>query len=146
MQIPIIHDGRRIGVLETRREGAYIRFEARCAFLPGVRRLCVFGGGKRAPLGVMQPEGGSLVLRRRFSRAAMREFPAAVEYAGFEEKTTGPSPETTERVPIEPAEGESFFVVEDGARCLALPCALRRVPPGARVREIGGKRYMLFRC
>ena len=35
MQYPIIHDGRRIGVLETRREGAYTRFEARCVFLPG---------------------------------------------------------------------------------------------------------------
>ena len=87
MQYPIIHDGRRIGVLETRREGAYMRFEARCAFLPGVRRLFLYGGGRSAPLGIPQPEGGALVLRRRFSRAAMRAFPAPIEYAGFEEKT-----------------------------------------------------------
>ena len=144
MQIPIIHDGRRIGLLETRREGAYIRFEARCAFLSGVRRLCVFGGGKRAILGVMQPERGALVLRRRLSRAAMKAFPAVIEYAGFEESTPETPPATGERAQTE-AE-ESFFITEDGARFLALPCALRRAAPGVRVREIGGKRYMLFRC
>ena len=147
MQIPIIHDGRRIGLLETRREGAYIRFEARCAFLSGVRRLCVFGGGGHAILGVMQPERGSLVLRRRFSRAAMRAFPETIEYAGFEErKVETPPPEQAEHPEEEPAAEESFFITEDGARFLALPCALRRAAPGVRVREIGGKRYMLFRC
>ena len=145
MQIPIIHDGRRIGVLETRREGAYTRFEARCAFLPGVRRLCVFGAGKRAALGVMQPEGGALVLRRRFSRAGMRAFPDPPEYAGFEEKNGAAPAPPEERAPREAADGESLIVTEDGARYLALPCALRRAAPGARVRELGGRSYLLFR-
>ncbi len=146
MQIPIIHDGRRIGLLETRREGAYTRFEARCAFLSGVRRLCVFGGGKRAILGVMQPERGALVLRRRLSRAAMRAFPETIEYAGFEERKAETPPPEQVAHPDEEAAAESFFITEDGARFLALPCTLRRAAPGARLREIGGRRYMLFRC
>ena len=145
MQYPIIHDGRRIGVLETRREGAYTRFEARCVFLPGIRRLFLYGGGRSAPLGIPQPEGGALVLRRRFSRAAMRAFPAPIEYAGFEEKTqTAPPPEAL-RAEKKTADAEPLYLTEEGVRYLALPCALRRSVPGARVREIGEESYLLFR-
>ena len=146
MQYPIIHDGRRIGVLETRREGAYTRFEARCAFLPGIRRLFLCGGGRSAALGVMQPEGGALVLRRRFSRAAMRAFPAPIEYAGFEEKTQTAAPPEALRAEKKTADAEPFYLTEEGVRYLALPCALRRAAPGARVRELDGRRWLLFRC
>ena len=146
MQYPIIHDGRRIGVLETRREGAYTRFEARCAFLSGVRRLFLYGGGKSASLGVMQPEGGALVLRRRLSRAAMRAFPAPIEYAGFEEKTQTAAPPEALRAEKKTADAEPFYLTEEGVRYLALPCALRRAAPGARVRELDGRRWLLFRC
>lgn len=145
MQYPIIHDGRRIGVLETRREGAYTRFEARCAFLPGIRRLFLYGGGRSAALGVMQPEGGALVLRRRFSRAAMRAFPAPVEYAAFEGEAEAAAPPQPAREEKKTAEAEPLFFTEEGVRYLALPCALRRSVPGVRVREIGGKSYLLFR-
>ncbi len=145
MTIPIIHGGKRIGVLETRREGAYTRFEARCAFLPGVRRLFLYGGGGSAPLGVLQPEGGSLVLRRRLSRAATAQFPPAIEYAGFEEARSAAETETPKPREREEGGGAVRFVTEDGARFLALPCALRRAVPGTRVREIDGKRYLLFR-
>ena len=146
MQYPIIHDGRRIGVLETRRDGAYTRFEARCAFLPGIRRLFLYGGGRSAALGVMQPEGGALVLRRRFSRAAMRAFPAPIEYAGFEEKTQTAAPPEALRAEKKTADAEPFYLTEEGVRYLALPCALRRAAPGARVRELDGRRWLLFRC
>ena len=151
MTIPIIHEGRRIGLLETRREGAYTRFEARCAPLPGVRRLCVFGGGRSAALGVMQPEGASLTLRRRFSRAALRAFPAPMEYAGFAaaeaERKPDAAPAAAESAAKAAGTGErGFFLTEGAERYLALPCALRRAVPGARVREIGGRSWMLFRC
>ena len=145
MQYPIIHDGRRIGVLETRREGAYTRFEARCVFLPGVRRLFLYGGGRSAPLGIPQPEGGALVLRRRFSRAAMRAFPAPIEYAGFKEKTQTAAPPEALRAEKKTADAEPLYLTEEGVRYLALPCALRRSVPGARVREIGEESYLLFR-
>ncbi len=147
MTIPIFYGGRRIGELETRREGAYTRFEARCAFLPGVRRLRVFGEGGSAALGVMRPEGEKLVLIRRFSRAAMRAFPSPIEYAGFEaERSPAPAPKTTVGAEGKTEKGGPLHVTEDGARFLALPCALRRDVPGTRVREIGGRRWMLFRC
>ena len=146
MQYPIIHDGRRIGVLETRREGAYTRFDARCAFLPGIRRLFLYGGGRSAALGVMQPEGGALVLRRRFSRAAMRAFPAPVEFAAFEGKTeTAPPPERA-RAEKKTTDAEPFYLTEEDVRYLALPCAPRRAAPGARVRNLDGRRWLLFRC
>ncbi len=147
MSIPILIDGVRRGTLEMRREGAYLRFEARCALLPGLRRLYVRGGGKSACLGVMQPEGGALVLRRRLSRAERSGFPDPIEYAGFDEPQRAAPPEREERRAESPArrEGE-LMITEDGTRYLALPCALRRSVPGLRLREIGGKRYLLFRC
>ena len=145
MQYSIIHDGRRIGVLETRREGAYTRFEARCAFLPGIRRLFLCGGGRSAALGVMQPEGGALVLRRRFSRAAMRAFPAPVEFAAFEGKTEAAPPPESARAEKKTTDAEPLYLTEEGVRYLALPCALRQSVPGARVREIGEESYLLFR-
>ena len=147
MVIPIICGGKRIGTLETRREGPYTRFDARCAFVPGIRRLCVFGGGRSSVLGVMQPEGGALVLRRALSRDALRSFPGTIEYAAFrEERRPAPSPEKNERTDEKAAKEDAIYITEDGVRYLALPCALRRAVPGTRVREIGGRRWLLFRC
>ena len=144
MTIPILIDGREQGALETRREGAYTLFEARCAFVPGVRRLWAFGEGGRFCLGVMQPAGGELRLKRRLSRADMRGFPTKAAYAGFaEEKTPAPSPP---RAPVPPGGDAPFVFTEKGIRYLALPCALERARPGLRIREIGGKRCLLFRC
>lgn len=140
MTIPILIDGKERGALETRREGAYTLFEARCAFVPGVRRLWAYGAGVRACLGVMQPAGGELRLRRKLSRADMRGFPDPIEYAGFSERARGAS------APREEGNGAALIVTDGGERFLALPCALRRAPPGARVREIGGRSYLLFRC
>ena len=146
MTIPIFHDGGRIGTLETRREGAYTLFEARCAPLSGVRRLWVFGEeGKHGCLGVMEPACGELRLKRKLSRAALRGFPDPIAYAGFAEEEKRPEPPKSE--PRASAAGEEgFFIIEDGARCLALRCALEKIPPGARVREIGGEKWLLFRC
>lgn len=149
MTIPILIDGREQGALETRREGAYTLFEARCAYLPGVRRLWVFGEeGERACLGVMQPERGELRLRRKLSRAALRGFPREIVCAGLAERgKTAPPRERSAPPPAAPPRGDGAFILtEKGGRYLALPCALRRVPPGARLREIGARSYLLFRC
>ena len=82
MTVPILLDGKECGTLELRRDGPFTLFEARCEHRPELTRLWVFGGGKRGYLGVMQPEGEGLALRRRLSRAAMRSFPEKIEYAG----------------------------------------------------------------
>ena len=146
MTIPILIDGKERGALETRREGAYTLFEARCAYVSGVRRLFVFGGGARGCLGVMQPAGGELRLRRKLSRADMRCFPEKIAYAGFAEERSLAAPQKAVPAARGAEEDAATIVTEEGERYLALPCALRRAPPGARVREIGGRRYLLFRC
>ena len=147
MSIPILHDGQTIGALETRREGAYTLFEARCAYLPGVRRLRVFGEGGSGCLGVMQPEGGELRLRRKLSRADMRGFPENIAYAGFAEERS-PVPPQKKAAPAAAAAGDGapLIVTEGEERYLALPCALQSPRPGLRLREIGGRSYLLFRC
>ena len=147
MTIPILIDGRQQGTLETRREGAYTLFEARCAFVPGVRRLLVFGEGGRGCLGVMQPEGGELRLKRRLSRADMRGFPEKLAYAGFAEEQS-PAPPREKAAPAARAAGDGapFIVTEGGERYLALPSAIQKETPGLRLREIGGRTYLLFRC
>ena len=162
MTIPILVDGKKCGEVTSRREGAYTLFEARCAVLPGLHRLYAFGEeGGSVYLGVLQPEGGELRLRRRFSRAAMRAWPQSLGYAALSEKplreghAAAPeksAPRDAEREEKRPREEAAqagdgaLFVTEDGARCLALPCALRRAVPGTRVREIDERRYLLFRC
>ena len=144
MTIPILIDGKERGALETRREGAYTLFEARCAFVPGLRRLWLFGEGGRGCLGVMQPAGGELRLKRRLSRADMRGFPTKAAYAGFaEEKSPAPPPKNTS---ARCGEEKPFVFTEKGLRYLALPCALRKEKAGLRLREIGGRSYLLFRC
>ena len=181
MTIPILIGGLRRGALEIRADGAYTRFEARCDPLPGLRRLWVFGGGARACLGVLAPEGGALTLRRRLSRAALRSFPEPIEYAALsadagqeqaqkEEKHDSaphekaaphekgaPHEETAPHEKAAPYEkgaprgawseqpDGSLVCTENGVRLLALPCALRRVPPGVDLREIAGKRCLVFR-
>ena len=175
--IPILIDGVRRGALEIRGEGAYTRFEAKCAPRPGLQRLYVFGGGRRACLGVLAPEGGALTLRRRLSRAAMRDFPERIEYAALS-AAAGPREQAQKEerhemaAPRENAAPQgntaprgnaashemaascekwserpdgSLVCTEGGARLLALPCALRRVPPGVDLREIAGRRYLVFR-
>ena len=163
MTIPILIGGLRGGALEIRADGAYTRFEARCDPLPGLRRLWVFGGGARACLGVLAPEGGALTLRRRLSRAALRSFPEPIEYAALSADAGQEQAQKEEKHDSAPHEKAapyekgaprgawseqpdgSLVCTEDGVRLLALPCALRRVPPGVDLREIAGKRCLVFR-
>ena len=145
MTIPILIDGKERGTLETRREGAYTIFEARCAYVPGIRRLRVFGEGGSGCLGVMQPAGGELRLKKRLSRAELRSFPEKIAYAGFAEEQS-PAPPRKRAADAAEGGGKTLIVTEGGERYLALPCTLEQPRPGLRIREIGGKRYLLFRC
>jgi len=150
MTVPIILDGRECGTLELRRDGPFTLFEARCEHQTELTRLWVFGGGRRGYLGVMQPEGKGLTLRRRLSRAAMRGFPDKIEYAGAAPDasravTKKPAPERgTDGWTLRP--DGSLWRAEGEGGWLALPCALRREVGGVRVLTIGGKKYLLFRC
>ncbi len=51
------------------KEGARLRFRAKCPFLPGIYRLYILeGNGDTLPLGVLLPEGGGLALERTVNR------------------------------------------------------------------------------
>ena len=132
MTVPILLNGEKCGTLEIRRDGAYTLFEARCERREELVRLWAFGEEGRGYLGVLQPEGEGLSLRRRLSRAAMRAFPQRIEYAGGET-------DAGHREIKAPAQ-------ERKTRYLALPCALRRAVPGTRLRTVEGRTYLLFRC
>ena len=132
MTIPILHGEETIGTLCTRREGAYTLFEARCRPFPGLRRLHVFGEeGKNACLGVLQPEGGELRLRRKLSRAAMRAWPQKLVYASLD-------PAPRER-PVKEAEAGACSSPREGRNISRSParCAVPR-PVCAFGRSAGG--------
>ena len=167
MVIPIILGGERRGVVESRREGAYTVFEARCEARPGLLRLYLHGERKSAYLGLMCPQDGELRLRRRLSRAELREFPAEIICASDSPEP----PEGPHRVfPAAPAANkagtkdaaakeaaakeiaaapEEWTERSDGSlvsgRLVALPCELRRSVPGVKLIERGGRTYMVFR-
>ena len=147
MTVPILLNGETCGTLEIRRDGAYTLFEARCERREELVRLWAFGEGGRGYLGVLQPEGEGLSLRRRLSRAAMRAFPQRIEYAGGETDAghRGTKAPAQERETEERPDG-CLLLTEGKTRYLALPCALRRAVPGTRLRTVEGRTYLLFRC
>ena len=80
---PIRVNGENIGTLEVSREGAYTLFRADCGMMQGIIRLSVYGGDKEGYLGVPAPVEGRLRLKKRLSRAAMRDFPQSIEEVGI---------------------------------------------------------------
>lgn len=184
MKYPIIINGAEAGELSVSAEGLFTLFEAQ-AKAEGLVRLCVFGGGKRGYLGVMQPWNGGLYLRRRLSRSELRQFPAVIEYAApleeleaaeleherasapesaaaaggdsaspcIDEQETAPHEAREEAVPGDAgdeliwfARADGTLVRRDGERSIiAIPAELRRRAPGAVLRIINGRSYMLFR-
>ena len=155
MEVPVLIDCREAGRLRIARDGLYTVLEAE---LPGrageIVRLWVHGGGKRAYLGVMQPWSRGLWLRRRLSRAELREFPDPIEYAadraGAASEAEIPAPSLPES---EPEEGLLWTRRPDGSltafdgvsRLLALPAKLRTPNPRAVERVIEGQKYLVFR-
>lgn len=67
-KFPMMRKGRPSGELTVEPEGLYARFTARCPLPEGL--WCAWAVGDRGELrlGVLEPEGGQGVIRRRFSR------------------------------------------------------------------------------
>ena len=80
---PLLLDGANAGEVRVSAEGAWTVFKVDCAMRPGIVRVSVYGEGREGYLGVLAPEGERLTLCRRFSRSALREFPAQIEYAAM---------------------------------------------------------------
>ncbi len=83
MTYPILENGLPIGSLTLEAQGLYVRFAARCAARPGVRRLWLCAETGCACLGVLTPEGDGLSLSRRLSKTAFCALPQPIRHAAL---------------------------------------------------------------
>ena len=135
MEYPLYINGTKCGTLTVTREKLHLAFYAECELMPQLVRISVFGGGKSAYLGVMEPKGDRLVLRRRKSRNELRDFPTPIEYAA-----------DAEIAPERDNDGTVWRRADNGTlvseKYIALPSDMRRKT--GIVREIGGRQYAVF--
>jgi hypothetical protein len=80
-EYPIMLEGTRAGTLKVEQKGLLTVFDASVPDTGEMLRLSVYGEDGEGYLGVMRPENGVLRLVRRFSRAAMAQFPRVIDYA-----------------------------------------------------------------
>ena len=146
MEYPIYENGREIGRLLARQEGLYTVFEARLPEREGLTRLYLCGKGECRLLGVMEPGREGCRLCRRLSR---RELPKEITHA-----STAPEEETEKGGAAAHSRLEERENWTEGARgmlyhrsggLLAIPADLRRGSGEARLLQIGGKEYIVFR-
>jgi hypothetical protein len=173
MEYPIFLGGRRAGTLRERAEGLYTAFEAELPEVPEqLLRLWVHGAGESAYLGIPEPGEGGLFLTRRLSAMERRHFPRAILCASEEESLHNNNPAGPEAAAPETPAGEAALdrcpwpaevsaetgdllwlrrsdgtlTAHDGvSSLLALPAALKSAPPGAVLRVIEGRDYLVFR-
>ena len=84
MELPIMEQGERIGTLRIGKEGLYTVFRAELPRREGLQRLWLCGAGAWACLGLLEPEGETLRLVRRLSRADCARLPRRPEYAALQ--------------------------------------------------------------
>ena len=81
MDYPLLLGGEKAGTLRIEQQGLYTCMEVTAEAREGLLRIWVQGGGREAYLGIMQPEGEGLSLRRRLSRRELAAFPQVIEQA-----------------------------------------------------------------
>lgn len=164
MEYPLMIKGEARGTLSEREDGLFTVFEATAFDVDTLVRLSVYGGGKEGYLGVMQPWSGGMYLSRRMTRRERAALPAAIEYAApaGERRGTGAGIREAAPASAETAEVDENADEDDGliwysrpdgtltafdghGSLIALPADMRREAEGAVMREINGRRYMLFR-
>ncbi|NCB51832.1 MAG: hypothetical protein EOM54_08135 [Clostridia bacterium] len=161
-EYPVMAGGARVGTLKVTQKGLLTVFDASAIDNGEVFRISVYGGGEEGYLGVMWPEKGALRLIKRFSRAAMADFPEVIEYAGQSgERSSPPSPSGAQpAVPrqderVMPECGDTLWYSApdgtlstfDGQRLLiAMPADEVSVPKGSEgvLRRINGREYIVF--
>ena len=167
MEYPLIIGGQQRATLRQQQEGLYTVFEAELSGCGGeLCRIWLHGGGEQGYLGLMQPWSGGLYLRKKLSRRDMLALPKNIEYASDSEEiglhnlekekpaeqTEAPSCPWPTPVGEDSAEllwlrrTDGSLVSHDGVSGLvALPAELRAPAPGAALRNIEGREYMIFR-
>lgn len=166
MEYPLMINGEARGALSEREDGLFTVFEATAFEVEGLLRLAAYGGGEEGYLGVMQPWSGGMYLKRRMTRRERASLPAAIEYAapagerrgacaGIREPAlaNAETAEVDEGVGGDEDDGLIWYSRPDGSltafdghgSLVALPTDMRSEAEGAVMREINGRRYMLFR-
>lgn len=74
-------EGVECGRLSLNCRGIMYELSAVCSVKNKIVHLSVFGDGKSAPIGVMQPCDEGLCLHRKLTRLQMQSLPAHIEYA-----------------------------------------------------------------
>lgn len=83
-KIPLRLEGEVRGEVRVYPEGLHTVFEAVCPPAGRMVRLWLHGDGGKIYLGVMEPRGGRLHLRRAFTRMELEAFPKPIRWAGEE--------------------------------------------------------------
>ncbi len=144
---PVYIDGTQCGRLRVYQDGLMTVFDAECRCGERLVRLSIFGGGKSAALGVMQPEKGRLHLVKKFSRTQMQALPQTIEYASDKllEPVKHPDPPEEDGL-LWFSTPQGFLTCFDGRQSLvAIPadmCASSRTKP--ILRTINGREYAVF--
>ena len=156
MDYPIYIHQEKAGTLTVEQQGLYTRFSARLPDTGELIRLYVYGEGKSALLGVAMPENGELFLERKFSRTAMRSFPAQIDYAAPEGEVieeAKPEPKSPEQPESEEPEliwysraDGSLTTLWQGHSFVAVPLELCGSEREGMVeqRRIEGREYAVF--
>lgn len=155
MDYPLFIHGSEAGCVRFRREGLYTVLEAECfQRCEGLVRLWLHGGGESCYLGIMQPQGEGMLLRKKYSRHELLSLPQTIQYASDEEvlhstRSTAPEPEPAQEREEDclwfRGRGGSLIAQDSGGLLIAIPEELRSTRPGLKLRTIEGKKYIIFR-
>lgn len=136
--LPVYIDGVNCGKLDIEQDGLMTAFTARCRAKPAKPvRLYLYGGGKSALLGTMQPDGSEMGIIRRFSRAEMKKLPENIEYAADRPIPGSGGSDTLWR------RGKMGCLISDGL--IAIPADETRLGRVSdKLRCIDGRAYLIF--
>lgn len=142
MLYPVLVDGKKCGTLTVEAQGVYTFFTAELKKQPALTRLFVYGDGAAAYLGTAENRPDQTVLRRKFSRREMQNFPQRIEYCA-NAPVTAPK-ETSGALLWRPAGNGVLTAEKDGAVLVALRAELRRPSRCIRTVTVNGKEYIVF--
>ena len=154
MEYPLILGGETRGRVSVSREGLYTVVSATAESTGELTRLWLCGEGESFYLGVMREENGRLFFSKRYTRRECAAFPKNISFASDRRSEPKKHHEASPQ-PTQSADGDivwhtgrnGVLTARDGkTRLLALPSGIGRSVPGADIRVIEGREYMVFRC
>ena len=156
MEYPLMLGGKTRGRVNVSREGLYTVVSATAESTGELTRLWLCGEGESFYLGVMREENGRLFFSKRYTRRECAAFPKTIAFAS--DRKSEAKAKKRREAPPQPAQSTDGDIVwytgRNGAltarigktRLLALPSDIGKSVPGADIRVIEGREYMVFRC